>query len=450
MRLLPRRLYTRIYLSTLGVLLLVTLVVGAVFHGAARPVLLHGPAERMARRVAARVSARLHEPGQRAALVRELADELAVDVTLRDAEGRLLEAAGPELPPLSPRELAAVRRGPMILHVRGPRGLIAAAPLFEPGAPGGPLRGVLEVSLLQRALVPSPWRPVALTALVLLLVAVLTLPLSRRISRPVERLTEANRRFGAGELDYRIPEGCEPRDDELHTLLRSWNDMAAQVEALVHSQKELLANVSHELRSPLSRIRVALALLPEDATVAARLRDVEVDLGELERLIDDVLTTSRLEARLPLRRTEVAARPLLSALAERAGAGVRLAEGPDPILLADGGLLRRALWNVLENALKYGAPPITLSATLDGEDVLFSICDEGPGLSMTEREQALLPFYRGDKARTPGGPGGFGLGLTLARRVAEVHGGAVSLSPARIEDGREIGLCVTLRVPVGL
>jgi signal transduction histidine kinase len=234
--------------------------------------------------------------------------------------------------------------------------------------------------------------------------------------------------------------------------------MAERVERLVRGQKELLANVSHELRSPLARLRMALALLPRDGATEGRLADAERDLAELDRLIDDVLATARLEATgLPARLAEVDVRALLAGLAERArhdpavaGTTIGVADGPPLTLVADEGLLRRALWNLVENAGKYGAPPITLAAAREGERVLLSVTDEGPGIPREARERVLEPFYRLDAARTPGGPGpgGVGLGLTFARRVAEVHGGTIVVGAIE-EAGRERGCRVTLALPAG-
>jgi signal transduction histidine kinase len=248
------------------------------------------------------------------------------------------------------------------------------------------------------------------------------------------------------------------RADELSELTRAWNEMAERVEQLVRGQKELLANVSHELRSPLARIRVALALLPEHAESAARLRDVEGDLGELDALIDAVLTTARLEgARLPLAPARVDVRALLTAIAERAaadpataGCEVRVEPGPAFELEADGALLKRALWNLVENAAKYGAPPITLRAEAGEVNARIVVTDEGSGIPPGERSRVFEPFYRaGDKAHTPGGAArGFGLGLTLVRRVAEVHGGTIAAAPARVADGREIGCSMTIELPL--
>jgi signal transduction histidine kinase len=247
--------------------------------------------------------------------------------------------------------------------------------------------------------------------------------------------------------------------DEIAELTRAFNEMAERVERLVGGQKELLANVSHELRSPLARLRMALALLPREGAAEAHLAEAERDLAELDRLIDDVLATARLEATgLPTRLAEIDARALLAGLADRArhdplvaGKTVVVAEGPRLALVADEALLRRALWNLIENAAKYGAPPITLAAETGGGGVSMSVSDEGPGIAPAARERVLDPFYRLDAARTPGteAPAGVGLGLTFARRVAQVHGGTIAVTAARTVDGHELGCRVAIAIPQG-
>src|SRR4029077_8624566 len=140
------------------------------------------------------------------------------------------------------------------------------------------------------------------------------------------------------------------------------------------------------------------------------------------------------EPGLPARLDALDARSVLTDVAERArhdplveGKVTLVVDGPPSPLSADGALLRRAIWNVVENAAKYGAPPITLEAQRVGEHVALSISDEGPGIPLAERERVFTPFYRGEHARTPNATRGVGLGLTLARRGAEVHGGRIAV-----------------------
>jgi signal transduction histidine kinase len=457
------RLYWRIYLHFLGVLFVVGLAATIVFAMGQRNAFQRQVTERVTRHVATLVA---EVAGDQAALLRRLAqlqDDLGLDVTVRDPDGRVVAAAGPEQGALGPTELAELRGG-AVLAPRGPP-WVAGAAVRTPG--GDALVGFVQLSAHRRFRMPGVLRPGLAVIVVLVIVALAAAPLARRIARPVERLTEGARRLGRGELAYRVPEH-PPRGlvrrrrrhpSELAELTRAFNDMAERVERLVAGQKELLANVSHELRSPLARIRVALALLPREGDTERRLRDVETDLADLDRLIDEVLTAARLDATsVPLQRSEVDVGRLLAEVAERAGqdpatAGttVRVAAGPAPALVADASLLKRALGNLVENAVKYGAPPVTLAARQEGGGVALSVSDEGPGIPAAERERVLAPFHRLDTARTPSAAGeparGFGLGLTIARRVAEVHGGTITVEPAAVIEGRERGCRVTLWLP---
>jgi two-component system, OmpR family, sensor kinase len=461
------RLYSRIYLHFLGVLFVVGLAASVVFAFGQRGAFQRQVVERLARHVGSLVAEHL---GDGAALTRRLSQlhaDLEVDVTVRDLDGQVVATVGSPLRELSQAERAKLRAGAVITRA-GPTWFVAAAARDPESAA---IRGYFEVSAPRRMGLPALWRPGLGVALVLLIVALAAAPLARRISKPVERLTEAARRLGDGDLGYRVPLDDRARarvrrlwpghrrPDELEHLTGAFNDMAERVQRLVHGQQELLANVSHELRSPLARIRVALALLPRDGDSEARLRDVETDLAELDRLIEDVLTTARLDATgLPPHPVPIDVAGLLGELVERAGRdplttgkAVGVAPGPVPELTADPALMKRALWNLVENAAKYGAPPITLAATADGDHVRLSVTDQGKGIAPDEREHVLAAFYRLDRARTPHtageAPHGFGLGLTLARRIAEVHGGRIAIEPATVQEGREQGCRVVLILP---
>jgi signal transduction histidine kinase len=460
------RLHSRIYLHFLGVLVVAGLAGSLVFAVGARSTFVREAAERMVRHVASLAGERFGDRAALAERLRQLHADLDVDVVVRDLDGRVVAAAGRALPPLSDRQAADVRAGDIVVDSRPT--WRAAAPVRDVLA--GTIVGTLEAATPRRFGGPRLLWPVLAVTAILLVVAAATRPLARRISRPIERLTDAARRLGQGDLTVRAPDPRAPSPrrwtrrvspdvDELRELTRSFNDMADRVERLVRGQRELLANVSHELRSPLARIRVALALLPQDGDSERRVRDVESDLAELDRLIEDVLTMSRLDATgLPVHLAAVDPNQILTQVAERArhdpvvaGREVRVIPGPSTPVIADAALLRRALSNLVDNAVKYGAPPITLALTRQEDRVSFSVTDEGAGIAVEERERVTQPFYRSDAARTPGAggepPRGVGLGLTLARRVAEVHDGALAIGPASTDRGRERGCRVVITIP---
>ena len=451
------RLHSRIYLHFLGVLLVVAVTTAVLFALGAREAFRRDMAPRVTRHLASLVGERIGDPSALTARLEQIHTDLHVAIRVRDLHGRVIAGAGDDLPALTTAEQADVRAGRVVVRPR-PMGF-AAAPIRDPSS--GAVVAVVEGAVPRPMGGPPLWRPVLLVALALVVVGVATRPLAQRISRPLERLTAAARRLGDGDLTARAPTDARHarRADEITALTHAFNEMAERVERLVHAEKQLLANVSHELRSPLARIRVALALLPREGEDDRRLGDVERDLAELDRLVEDVLTTARLQATgLPARLGGVDARVLLAELAERARhdpltatLAVAVDDGPPVTLTADEGLLRRALWNLVENAAKYGAPPITLSARPDGDRVLFAVSDDGPGVASADRERVFDAFYRADAARTPDADGstrrGVGLGLTLARRVAEVHGGSIAITPAAEVDGAPRGCRVVLLIP---
>lgn len=452
---MARSLYKRIYMHFLGLLVAVAAMSSWIFLGSWPGTYLTEGNLRLASHLA-RLLVAAPDPATRRALALSLGQELDLDVTLYDGSGAIVARRG--------------RRPLPLLHVTEPTvhrelGLwFVAAPVAATDEPPLTLECV-QGTFTDWAV---PVRKTLSLVGLLMMIAFVVRPLARRISRPIERLIEASRRFGDGDLSTRV---AMPRfghshssrwqkrrrgGDELFTLLHAWNDMAERIQRQVSSQRELLANVSHELRSPLARIRVALALLPlpsyDGGKVGKRITDIEADLGELDTLIEEVLQTSRLEATgMPSHEDRFSVSVLYDEVLARAAADpltAPLEVAVDPrrfpggvYLRGDCALLRRAVFNLVENAAKYGAAPVVLGFEARPDAVALTVTDGGPGISADERERVVRPFARGDLARTPG-RSGVGLGLSFASRGAEVHGGRLGL-----EDPPRRGLRVVLYLP---
>jgi signal transduction histidine kinase len=264
----------------------------------------------------------------------------------------------------------------------------------------------------------------ALVSVLFLAVAIGAYPVVRRLTRRLESLQRGVEAFGEGALDRRVP--VEGRD-EVASLARSFNLAAARIEALVRSNKSLLANASHELRSPLARLKMATSLM-SDAGVDERERDhlraeINTDIAELDGLVDEVLLASRLEAAPQPDHLESVD---LLALAVEEGARVDASvDGAPAIVRGEERLLRRALRNLLENARRYGGGEVRVELEKKaGERVEIRVSDNGPGVPEAFRERIFEPFFRlpGHAERA----GGVGLGLALVRQIVERHHGQVS------------------------
>ena len=286
-----------------------------------------------------------------------------------------------------------------------------------------------------------------LLAVVSVAVALGVYPIVRRLTQRLETLQRGVQRWGDGDLTTRVPEQGE---DEVADLAVRFNAAAERIEALMASQqrllasqKSLLANASHELRSPLTRIRMGMELMGAQPAPAFR-EEISRNIAELDQLIDEILLASRLDAREADIGT-VETIDLLGLVVEesaRAGAELELAEGVDSLLVPGvAKLVRRLVRNLLENARRYGgAAGITVVVAREGSQAVFQVCDRGPGVPPEQRERIFEPFYR-----LPGASereGGVGLGLALVKSIAERHGGTV-----RCEAREGGGACFTVRLP---
>jgi signal transduction histidine kinase len=248
-------------------------------------------------------------------------------------------------------------------------------------------------------------------------------PIIKKLLLRLERLQRSVQRFGEGDLSVRVP---EQGHDEVAQLARQFNAAAARVQALVQSHKSLLANASHELRSPLARIRMGLALLRDGAANPGTHEELQRNIAELDQLVDEILLASRLDAGAQNIGT-VELVDLVGLAAEecaRVDAELDIEEGAAiPELRGIVKLLRRAVRNLLENARRYSQGRITLQLTHTGRAIEVGVSDHGPGVPAAQRERIFEPFYRlpGASERS----GGVGLGLALVRSIAERHGGRV-------------------------
>ena len=275
--------------------------------------------------------------------------------------------------------------------------------------------------------------------IVALAVAIGSYPIIRRLTLRLDHLRLGVERWGEGDLSTRIEESGS---DELAFLAQRFNHAAERVETLLKSHKSLLANASHELRSPLARIRMGLELMEPQASPAFR-QEILRNIAELDQLVDEILLASRLDAREsdigtiePVDLTGLAAE-------ECARAGAELVPTDDGRALVVQGvakLLRRAVRNLLENARRYSNGHVTVELRREGQYAVVRVRDQGPGVPAEERERIFEPFYRlaGASERY----GGVGLGLALVRSITQRHHGSVKCEG---QDGA--GACFVVRIP---
>jgi len=261
--------------------------------------------------------------------------------------------------------------------------------------------------------------------------------------RPIRWIKDGADRMGKGELDYRIPTS---RRDDLGSLAGEINELAGDVQDMLEAKQQMLLAISHELRSPLTRTKVALEFL-DDETIKQNILD---DVVEMESLITDLLESERLNTRhSKLQLSSVDLVRLINDLVEH-----DFSQHENRIEVnmpttsvhreVDETRIRLLLKNLVDNALCYSpadGETIHVKLKADSDSLIIAVSDHGPGMSPEDVDRATEPFYRADPARCRD-TGGFGLGLYLCRRIAEAHGGKLHIDS---DIGR--GTCVTLELP---
>ena len=439
-----RSLYLRIYLTVVAALALFAVVSGALVQqhmdeqrqraeGAARE-RVEAWGELLQRSLPAADAA----PAEQLAALRDWSQRLRLPMALDDAAGKRIAASDSfvrrefDAPDMAARLRSIRFDDGRTLWVPRPNaargaGSARASPEMRPPWMGGPRAWPDGVGL------------VVLLLMIFLAVAAGAWPVVRGLTRRLESLKQGVEAFGAGALHQRV---AEDGRDEVAALGASFNRAAARIEMLLRSHQSLLANASHELRSPLARLKMAVAML-EDAPPeqrAALRKEIHTNIGELDALVEEVLLASRLDGSTLLDLQQPVA--LLAVAAEEASRVGASADGQDVQVPGDERLLRRAVRNLLENARRYGGSEVSVEVLPQaGGSVCVRVCDRGPGVPEAHRERIFEPFFRlpGHAERE----GGVGLGLALVRQIAQRHGGQVRCLPR--EGG---GSCFEISLPL--
>ena len=444
-----KSLYLRIYLTVVAVLLLFAFASGWVVQHHMEQERVRAESvltERMAawaeliQRSLPGVDA---PPDEQGAALRDWSQRLRIPLALDSAAGQRIGASesflrrsndglqrGFAVPLEDGRTLWVMRPG--LGRQMGPNG--RPGPMSLPG-------GAMAGDAPPLPFIPPAWQQGVglIVVLIVLFIAVSAgaFPVVRRLTRRLEALKQGVERFGSGQLAHRVEVSGR---DEVAAVAASFNQAASRVEALVRSHQSLLANASHELRSPLARMKMAVSML-EDASPAQRdrlKREIDTNVAELDALVEEVLLASRLDATPAV--AEHDAVDLLALAAEESARVDAAVDGQSLAVQGNERLLRRALRNLLENAHRYGGGDITVHTERVGPQALVRVSDRGPGVPEGLRERVFEAFYRmpghAEKA------GGVGLGLSLVKQIAERHGGSV-----RCEAREGGGSCFVLSLP---
>ncbi|MDP9193381.1 MAG: HAMP domain-containing histidine kinase [Acidobacteriota bacterium] len=264
--------------------------------------------------------------------------------------------------------------------------------------------------------------------LVLLLVLMIAVVVTahfvlKRLLRPLRTLGDGVSQLSEGQLDVVLPNTTR---DEFGALTDAFNQMVGRVRDMIRARDQLLLDVSHELRSPLTRLRVALELLPDrDDT-----RHMKADLAEMELMIAELLELERLRDGRGIETSPqdvvVIVRDVMAAFP-----GVRLVSAPaEAIADVDGEKVRTVFRNLLENAVKYASPdsrPAEISITATSGSIVVRVSDDGTGIPAADLANLFEPFFRVSRSRTKA-PAGYGLGLSICKRIVEAHGGTITAS----------------------
>lgn len=292
--------------------------------------------------------------------------------------------------------------------------------------------GAVQAEVSRRRMsATNPHQLIVLMVFASVLLTVIAYYFLRRQLRPITKLAEAAEEFGKGRMVKYRPRGAL----EVRAAGRAFLDMRARIERQIEQRTLMLSGVSHDLRTPLTRMRLALSLMPEDAEVAA----LQADVVQMERMVDEFLAFVRGDVMEGSEPTDAVA--LVRSVAERAGLGPVGVEGQADLVMMRPQAILRAVENLVSNAKRYGRR-VELRLVFQDRSLRIVVEDDGPGIPADQREEALRPFTRLDISRDPNRGAGVGLGLSIASDIALSHGGGLRLSDSETLGGLKAELVI--------
>ncbi len=287
-----------------------------------------------------------------------------------------------------------------------------------------------------------PWELLLVWSVILIIVFGSTHLYIRHLLKPLRILHNGVRQISGGDFDIELP---KKSSDELGQLIQSFNDMARHIRNDIKARDQLLRDISHELRSPLARMMVALEFIPE-----GNIRQtIKNNISTLDKMTSVILEEARLDSpfgKVMLEKVDLGS--LLSEILEsrrQSAPSVQICSNAAIEIEVDKERMKIALSNVIDNAIKYSKPegePVKVAYTSDGKWVEIIVSDKGIGISEKELPFLFEPFYRVDKARRHES-GGYGLGMSLTKKIVEAHNGKIS-----IESSLDVGTTVTITLPL--
>ena len=440
-------LFFRILALLLGCSLVVVLVSFLLFHWIDRELAPGGERVRSMIRVAAQELVMDYLGGDIDRAVNRLG-RFSARAWIEDDLGRPLTHPG-----VPPEIRDQVRDFPQIIYPhqnQAGRFIVYTEPVELDGQRYHVIMTTTRLGILRQGRFEYFWVP--MLAMLVLGLAMGSAAISYWILQPLRTFRDTAGSISADSLGTRLPDHITSRRDTFGDLAREFNGMTERLEQSVQSHNQLLRDVSHELRSPLNRIQVAASLWARKSGDTEACLRIENEVGRLDRMIEDLLSLSRLKSGVALEPATMELMAILRAVSDDAGfefspEGKTVSvQGPGTAKCSgDAPLLTSALENVVRNALKHSPPGGNVEITLTHvySDYTIDVRDQGPGVDPDKLERIFDPFYRADEARSTGS-GHHGIGLALAKAIVELHRGTIR---ALNEGGS--GLTVTISLPAG-